>query len=353
VHWLTIQEHFNDLVIGTYGRGFWILDDITPLQQMTSEVINTDVYLFSPRQAYRFRFKEPHVGDPSDQCRGENPPYGASINYYLQAASEDEVEISILDEEGQKIRTLRGPREQGINRIWWDLRYEPSTQIKLRTSPVGNPHVVVGPEGWRPTDRGSREGPLVIPGTYVVRLTVGEKEITQNLLVEKDPNSAGSIEDIQAQVEVLLEIHDNMDSVARMINQIEWVRKQLYDIQEILEGDDSAGEIIKKSKELDEKFIALEDNLTPVGYSGTSDRDGLRWPYMFYLRSSELASGIAKADLAPTTQQKEAHEFLSDQLSSYESEFNELIDRDLNDFNRLMRESNIPAIIVGKCLDNN
>ncbi len=349
VHWLTIQEHFNDLVIGTYGRGFWILDDITPLQQLTPEVIESDIHLFAPRQAYRFLFKAPHVVDPRDQCRGENPPYGASLNYYLKNASKDEVKISILDEKGQKIRTLKGPKKQGTNRIWWDLRYEPSTEIKLRTCPVGHPHVVVGPEGWRPyLDGGDNQGPKVIPGTYVVKLTVGEKEFTQKLIVKKDPHSVGSIEDIKAQVKVLHEIHDNMNSVAKMINKIEWIRKQIYDLQEILEGNKNAEQILNKSKELDKKFIALEDNFIPVGYTGRYDRDGLRWPEKLYERPSVLASGIAQTDFAPTTQQKEAHEVLSNQLSSYTGEYNELINKDLNDFNKLLRESNVANIIVAK-----
>jgi hypothetical protein len=182
----------------------------------------------------------------------------------------------------------------------------------------------------------------------VVKLTVGEKEFTQKLIVKKDPNSTGSIEDIEAQVKVLLEIHDNMNSVAEMTNKIEWIRKQIYNLQDILEGDKNAEQILNKSKELDKKFIALEDNLISVGYTGRYDRDGLRWPEKFYSRSSVLASGIAQTDFALTTQQKEAHEELSNQLSSYAGEYNELINKDLNDFNKLLRESNIANIIVAK-----
>ena len=182
----------------------------------------------------------------------------------------------------------------------------------------------------------------------MVKLTVGVKELTQKLVVKKDPNSVGSIEDIKAQVKVLLEIHDNRNSVAKMINKIEWIRKQIYDLQEILEGDKNAEQILNKSKELDKKFIALEDNFIPLGYTGRYDRDGLRWPDKFYDIPSSLASGIAQTDFALTTQQKEAHEVLSSQLSSYTDEYNELINKDLNDFNKMLRERNIANIIVAK-----
>jgi len=87
VHWLTVQEHFNDLVIATYGRGFWILDDITPLQQLTDGALAAGAHLFVPRSAYRFRSKVSSVSQPGDPGAGENPQYGASINYYLTRKS--------------------------------------------------------------------------------------------------------------------------------------------------------------------------------------------------------------------------------------------------------------------------
>ena len=85
VSWITVQEHFNDLVISTYGRGFWILDDITPLQQATPQVLASDAHLFPPRPAYRFRPITAPSTPYDDPTVGENPPYGASINYYLKA----------------------------------------------------------------------------------------------------------------------------------------------------------------------------------------------------------------------------------------------------------------------------
>jgi len=342
VHWLTVEEHFNDLVISTYGRGFWILDDITPLQQLTPQVLESDFHLFSPRPAYRFQNKEAHVGFPSDQSAGENPPYGASINYALKSATEDTVKIVILDEKGEEIRVLEGTQEPGINRIWWDLQHQPSTQVKLRTNPVGNPHVKVGPKGWR-SFSGSMEGRRVTPGIYQVKLKVGEEEMTQSLVVRKDPNSTGSVEDIRAQNVVLLEIHENLDSVSRMVNQIEWIRKQIDGLQELpIENE----EVLALSKELDGKLIAMEDQFISVGFSGQYAGDGLRWPEQFYLRSSGLASGIAQTDFAPTTQQHEAHEFLNTQLASFKNEFGGLIGNDLASFNKLMKEEELPVIIV-------
>ena len=118
---IVIQNHFNDLVVGTYGRGFWILDDLSPLQQLSASVTNDSSYLFEPRSAYRFHNITSPQAMPNDPSDGENPPYGAAINYWLDADIEGEVVLRIEDDRGATVRTLDGTKRQGINRVWWDL----------------------------------------------------------------------------------------------------------------------------------------------------------------------------------------------------------------------------------------
>jgi hypothetical protein len=187
VYWITVQEHFNDLVIATYCRGFWILDDITPLRQLSAEVTGAAAHLFEPRPAYRFR---PIANAPAavsdDPITGENPPYGASINYWIGSAGPKPgvtVDVSILDAQGQAVRALRGPAASGLNRVYWDLRYDPSTEIKLRTSPLYAPWLRVGAEGTRPYPGGGggRLPLLAPPGTYTVKLSAGGRDYTQKL----------------------------------------------------------------------------------------------------------------------------------------------------------------------------
>ena len=192
VYWIAIQENFHDLVIATYGRGFWILDDITPLQQMTAEVLNSSAHLFTPRTAYRFRGITVPYSSSDDPTAGQNPPYGASINYYSKAAPKAEPSIKIVDADGKTVRTIRGTRNAGINRVWWDLRTEQSKEVRLRTSPAYAPEVRLNAEGWRPLPEGGRMTLLVPPGTYTVKLTVDGQEFSQPLTVLKDPNAGGN-----------------------------------------------------------------------------------------------------------------------------------------------------------------
>ena len=365
VHWLTIQEHFNDLVVGTYGRGFWILDDITPLQQWTPEVGESDFFLFSPRPAYRFRNVAGPSGAPNDPCAGQNPPYGASISYFLKAAPEGEVVVSIMDEKGQTVRTIKTekpedlgpensnrqgakpfkvPKQAGINRIWWDLRYDRTKLIKLRTKPIGQDHVELGDKGWRSFPRGSRgSGPLAPPGVYTVKLAVGDKEFLQKLIVKKDPHSAGSEADILAQTQILLEIDSNVDAVADMINRIEWMRKQLTDLKNTMKEKAGFETVIKAGEELDQKFIEIESILFSMEISGSGD--GLRWPDKFYVKLRFLAGDIGKSDFPPTSQQIEVHKMLKEQLVDYQNRLKQLIEKDVKAFNDMLKEKQIPNIL--------
>ena len=346
VYGIVVQEHFNDLVIGTYGRGFWILDDITPLQQLTPEVLASAAHLFSPRAAYRFREITTPSAPWDDTAFGEDAPYGASINYYLQAASADAVTITILDEQGAVVRTLTGPQASGLNRLYWDLRYEATTEVRLRTSPLYAPHIQVGPEGWRPlpTRPGSggagRLSILAPPGTYTVQLSVGGRQLTQTLEVRKDPHSAGTEADIQAQMTMLFDLRRDLNAGADIVNQIELVRSQIANLIQVVEDE----AITEAGDELEEKLMAVEGILVELRLTGP---DGQRWAAKLLTKMIYLADrGVASADFPPTDQQLEVQQLLEEQLATAQSQLDELLDRDLAEFNELLRTRNVSNIIA-------
>ena len=344
VHWMAIQENFHDLVLATYGRGFWILDDVSPVQQLTSEVANSDAYLFAPRTAYRFQSIEAPVAQLGDPCQGENPPYGASLNYYLKAAAAAPVKISILDGSGKVVRTLEGPKDKGINRVWWDLRSEPSTEIRLRTSPLRTPWIQVGPQGWRPYGgRGGRASLLMPPGTYTVKLSVGGKDLSQTLVVKKDPNTAGTERDIQAQLKLLGEIRDEISSVADMINQLEVVRKQVEDLQTKVASDKGAEPVATAAKEFYKKIIAVEDNLYELSRTGRGS-DTYRGPSRLVAKLLYLLRNTEKADFPPTTQQTARNVELKAQVAASQTQCDGLLKTDLPAFNNILQKKNMPAI---------
>jgi photosystem II stability/assembly factor-like uncharacterized protein len=345
VYWIVIQEHFNDLVVATYGRGFWILDDLTPLQQMNSSILDSSAYLFTPRSSYRFRAATVPFSQSDDPTAGQNPPYGASISYYLKSAPKGEVKLRIEDAKGHAVRTLTGTKTAGVNRITWDLRYELSKEIRLRTSPAYAPEVNVGPEGWRPLPEGGRMSVLAPPGTYTVKLSVDGQDLSRPLMVIKDPNSGGSEQDIQAQTEMLLELRRELESAADMVNQIETIRSQLAGITSMLQSNPENAPMKSAADDLDKKLIDVEDYLIQRRLTGAG-QDTTRWPAKLISKINYLGSGLAGADFGPTTQQREVHAQFKEQLAAIHRRLDELVSKDVEAFNKLLRDKNTAGIIT-------
>ena len=339
MYWMVVQEHFNDLVVGTYGRGFWILDDITPLQQLTPEVASSDAHLFQPRPAYRFRPITAPMTMFDDPSAGENPPYGASINYWLDEEPQGKVEIRIADSSGETIRTLEGKKEAGINRLWWNLQGEPSDQIKLRSKPLHADWVDLGEERWLPA-RVGRISVLAPPGEYSLTLQVGDQEYTRQLQVLKDPHSEGSLQDIRIQTEMLTDLREDMNAAAALINRIEWTRRQLYDLRAALEDREKVEEVLTAAAELDKKLIALESNLLQLKVTGTG-QDRVRWPTVLAGKLSHLANGLAVGDFPPTDQQREVHQLLRQRLKRQQDDLKQLEEGDLAQFQGMLSQQNL------------
>ena len=344
VYWITVQEHFNDLVVGTYGRGFWILDDLSPLQQLTPEVAASSAHLFTLSPAYRFRSVTQPMAMTDDPTAGENPRYGASINYFLKSAPEGDVTLTIADGSGQTIRTLTGTKNAGVNRVYWDLRNEPSKEARLRTSPSYAPEVRVGPEGYREAPGTGRFSALMPPGNFTVKLKVGSQELSQPLVVRKDPNSGGSETEIQTQAKMLFDLQSDMNAAVDMINTIEVVRSQIQALSRLLSGD-HATDVKSAADALERKLIAVEENLQQLKVTGRG-QDNIRYPVELAGQIAYLAGGIGSSDFAPTTQQVEVHQLLKEQLRAHRSGLDGLLGQDVVQFNTMLREKGIQNIMT-------
>lgn len=341
VYWIAVQEHFGDLVIATYGRGFWIMDDVSPLRQLTPQVLGADAHLFPPRAAYRFRNITGEATSASDPTVGQNPPYGAAINYYLRTPPAGDVTVSILDGQNQVIRTLRAPKAAGLNRIYWDLQDEPTREVRMRTPPRYAPEVGLGADGTRQAPGAGRLSILMPPGAYTVRLNVGGKTLNEKLEVRKDPNSAGTEADIRDQFRVLTELRRDMDAAAEVVNQIELVRGQIQQLSRVL--DES--EIIKPAMELEGRLAELEQNFIELRLTGRG-QDGVRFGARLLGKFNYLAGGLASADFRPTNQQLEVQRELEARLKAHQAALSGLLDKDLKALNELMRGRGVSNIIA-------
>jgi hypothetical protein len=344
VYWLVIQEHFNDLVVATYGRGFWILDDITPLQQLRAEVAAKEAYLFAPRAAYRLRNVEAPFAVSDDPSEGHNPQYGASLHYWLTSTQRDSVGISILDSNGKVVRTFNGPGSAGLNRVWWDLRYTQTLAPRQRTSPLYAPDIVVGREGRAMPD-GGRTALLAPPGGYTVRLRAGGAELSQPLTVRKDPNSGGSEEDIRTQSQMLMGMADDINGVVEAVNTIENLRSQLVSLRSVLAGEPALTAVRDDADSLEKKLIGVEEELVQLRITGRG-QDQVRYPIKVLGQMLYLAGQVASSDYAPTTQQGEVRTILAEQARAARGRLNELLGREVAGFNGRLRDKKVGNLIV-------
>lgn len=177
---ILVHPRENDLIVGTHGRGVYIMDDITPLQQLADKVLEAEAHLFDVRPGTQWVQDvtlSRYVGG-AKHFRGSNPPPGTAISYYLKSAPTGEVKITISDITGKVVRNLQGTKEVGINRVQWNLRADPPPRPANLPGP---------PQGFGGGGRfGAFQGQSVDPGLYLVKLSVDGKELTTKVVVEED-----------------------------------------------------------------------------------------------------------------------------------------------------------------------
>ena len=244
IHDILVHPRENDLILGTHGRAIWIFDDATPLQQFSDEVAAQKAALFEIRPAIRFptRFTRYGLGDKSH--RAPNPPAGALITYFVQEKIEEEkpgkkgedgedaekpddaeengkkeerIKIEILDSAGEIIQTLDGEKlgkEAGLNRVAWNLAADPARPRKDEKPE---------PSFFRPEPR----GPMVLPGTYTVRLTVDGESHEQPVEVGIDPMVAVSAADLATEYSVASELTAMQSAVNDGLRGLDALKSQL------------------------------------------------------------------------------------------------------------------------------
>ncbi|MBV6522301.1 MAG: hypothetical protein MNPFHGCM_02449 [Gemmatimonadaceae bacterium] len=383
VSWLQVQGTFHDLVVSTYGRGFYILDDITPLRELNESLLAKRTALLPIRAAYRFRRLQPtkQVGTLVD---GDDPRYGADINVWVRTGTDsagraaggrnpmrDTMLVIVQDPAGVVIRRFGAPPPRdGINRLWWDLRYDPPRTPRLRTTPPGIDYVRIPSGGWRPLVPwdldlfGGLAGPLAPPGTYTIAVVVAGDTLRGSVEVRKDPNAAGTADDIRQQVALSLDLRGKVNATTDLIDEAEWIRRQLADASTLFTerrrqtrfagapGDSArqaavADSVLRMVKSLEDKVLAIEGKLYDVNLTGARE-DAFRNPNQLYERFLSLASdvGASSADFRPTDQHREVGAALTKQLTEYRAAFDRLLADDVAAYNRMATALGAPTLSI-------
>ena len=299
----------NDIVLATHGRSFWILDDISPLRQLGPETAVQDAVLYKPAPAIRVRW---NMGTdtplPQEEPGGENPPDGAVIDYYLKEKVTGPVTLDITNAAGTLLRhyastdTLYGipdvniptywirpqqilSAEAGAHRFLWDLHYQP---LNLPPAyPIGATFANTAP---------SPTSPWVLPGTYLVKLTVNGKSYTQSLTVKMDPRVRTPLPALQQQHDLSLIAYNGRQEAIVLHDQVQAFRAQ---IRLLLPGLPLTLET--SLKDLDTQAAALE-GVPSRGRRGAASADALQSYSLLQGNFGALLSNFSEADLPPTSQ---------------------------------------------------
>ena len=305
-----MEIHGDDLVLSTYGRGLWILDDLSPVRQLSPEALRSPAYLFKPATALRVRWDTyQDTPLPIETPAGKNPPDGVILDYYLKATQPDDVTITIRDANGGVVRKFTGvstepdlplpnvpeywfakpgvvDKTSGLHRFVWDLRYEsPRTLPASYYGPIleYTEYTLADHAIPHETPRQQPQGPLVVPGIYSVELTGGGKTVQQPLLVKLDPRVHATQSDLEEQLALSRRI---LSGVAVSYAAFQEVKTLHAAVEERKRTQPTS------TAEIEKQVAAVRDGTKDAPGLGPLNRDLTR-----------LLNGVEAADQRPTAPQ--------------------------------------------------
>ena len=341
MYWIEIQEHFNDLVVGTYGRGIWILDDISPLQELNEVITKKDVHLFDLKPSYRFQNVTSTLQMFPEASTGQDPPSGASINYWLN--EDKDVDFVITNKNNDTVRIISDKGKKGINRVWWNYMGEKSDPMVMQTKPLY--------AEWFPMGENRKRyirctiSTMHPPGTYKVNIDSDGNLLTKDLVVIKDPHSEGSIEDINLQNDLMKKIYKDLNTTAMYVNSIESLRRQLIDLKSLLLENGKDDDLISDVGDLHSKFLELEKKLIQLKITGKG-QDVVRYPKMIGEKLAYLAENVQISDFRPADSYYEVYELLHNRLDGVGNEYDKLVDEDLEKLILKMNTQGINRLVL-------
>jgi len=331
---MQVHPRDNDLVIATHSRGIFILDDLTPLQQL-AEAMKTELHVFAPQPAVRYAIWN-RDGDLAQKVfTGRNPPYGALISFYLKQDAK-EVTITVADSRGTLVREIRNASNHaGVNRGHWDLRYDPPTPV--RGAPAG---------GFGGGGRFAGGGvPAAVPGEYRITINADGKTASTTVKVLPDPRLQLSDADYKANLDALLALRDLTSRVNASIDRTEDIRRQLTNLQEQLKraprttttaGHAGADQPEPASDAMTAVARALE---AFTSYRWTLTREipmGYRYGPKLREEIGSLAGSISSVQGPPTTAQAARLEELKQDVARSEQQLQQLISQHVAAINNML-----------------
>jgi len=343
---VAFQKDMDDLVVATQGRGFYVLDNMPLVRDLTTgKLPDEPLHVFAPKPAYRYIGGGGFGGGGGDSAAGQNPPAGVALYYSLAAKPKGDVTIKVKDAQGKLVNEYSSkpePREEtsleddnprrqgaakpgtsvGINRFVWDGRYADATKF---------PGMIF----WA----GSVRGPQAVAETYTVEISVDGHTETVKAELKADPRVSSTVEDYDKQLALALEIRDRLTAANRAVIDIRAAKKQLNAY-----ASTSTGKVQEDAKHIAEKLTAVEEAIYQTKLRASED--ALNFPIKLNNKLAALLGTVTESDTAPTEQSYAVFKELSAALDVQLAQLKEIVSVDVETFNKLVRESNVPAISI-------
>ena len=327
----------NDLIAATHGRSFWMIDDLTPLHQLSNDMVGRNFYLYKPDKAYRIQ-QSGGWSRPNTKLVGENHPNGAIINYYLKKIDKkDSVSLEILEMDGRLIQRYSNfaktdrlnpsadkplQVKSGGNRLIWDMRYPGFKTFKgmvFYSSP--------------------NRGPKAVPGNYKVRLTYNGQSSEEILSIVKDPRLPNTQEDYQNQFDFLIRVRDEVSRANSAITEIRSVKK---DLDYLKEKDGLSGELKTVIQDFEAQLDVIENNIHMT--KNQSRQDPLNYGIRINNRIAFLLADSQRGDYPPTDQAQAFFIEVQKELAKELQDLDKLMDNYVSNINGLAADSNLKMI---------
>jgi photosystem II stability/assembly factor-like uncharacterized protein len=390
-HWTQLKSNFptvsvydikiikktHDLVVATHGRGMFVMDDITPLEESGADLVKGEFHLYPMQAAVNWRFWNKH-GFASGGFVAPNPTSGAVITYYLPTEikanpergnrgeeggeargagggraggrggrQQSPVKITITDSSGQVVRTMNGPSKYGINRVAWNLRYDGPKRLNFL--PV--------------QERGDDEefffdpstGPTALPGTYKVAVTVNGKTENTSVQVQTDPRFKFDEAGARAQFKLAMELRDEVSALHEALNRLNGLHRQISSLEELLRGDEgeegqvnvSYRPVLEEARALDRKITSLQAPLYNSEVQPGS-QDDIHYLQRFQNRLQGAMRGIMGGfGEAPRDLQVEEATAVRKELETHLQAINTFLNTDVAGFNKKASEHGSSTLFAG------
>jgi photosystem II stability/assembly factor-like uncharacterized protein len=344
----------HDLVLATHGRGFFVLDDIRPLEELTSEVEGGDFHLFTPSEGIMLHEWRSDEGQQSGYS-APNAPSGVIIDYYLKSEikpspaqereRESPVKIVITDERGNPVTTDYGPSKEGVNRFVWNMRYEgptPLNSMRMPASSFFNPN----------------RGPAVVPGTYKISVTVNGQTQTQTATVVPDPNLHVDPAVFRAQTEAGLRGRAETSAMNEMLNRIDDMQKELANFASIVQSSKDEElkakyqPIVARGRELSKKLDAIKDVFIDPSIQMNVPEDSIHGLTRLQGQIMQLGfRGAGSYGQMPNPVVLAKAKELYGQLAEQLTKFNDLLKTDVAPYNKAAEQAGAPSLFAGPPLE--